>query len=154
MTREKLAAVLEEIALLLELKDENPFKVRAYRHGAETVRAFDGDIVALAAADGLHGVKGIGDAKFPLKFHIVEDATLNAFAMPGGNVVLHSGLLLAADTPEEVAATLREALQYVDADKLYPSTNCGMAPLSRQVARGKMNALRAGTEIVRQELAV
>ena len=59
----------------------------------------------------------------------------------------------AIETPEEVAATLREALQYVDADKLYPSTNCGMAPLSRQVARGKMNALRAGTEIVRQELA-
>ena len=57
------------------------------------------------------------------------------------------------ETPDEVAATLREALQYVDADKLYPSTNCGMAPLSRQVARGKMNALRAGAEIVREELA-
>ena len=57
------------------------------------------------------------------------------------------------ETPHEVAATLREALQYVDADKLYPSTNCGMAPLSRQVARGKMNALRAGAEIVREELA-
>ena len=57
------------------------------------------------------------------------------------------------ETPDEVAATLREALQYVDADKLYPSTNCGMAPLSRQVARGKMSALRAGAEIVRAELA-
>ena len=57
------------------------------------------------------------------------------------------------ETPDEVAATLREALQYVDADKLYPSTNCGMAPLSRQAARGKMNALRAGAEIVREELA-
>ena len=48
------------------------------------------------------------------------------------------------ETPEEVAATLREALKYVDADKLYPCTNCGMAPLSREVARGKLNALRAG----------
>ena len=57
------------------------------------------------------------------------------------------------ETPEEVASTLREALQYVDADKLYPSTNCGMAPLSRHVARGKMTALRAGAEIVRKELA-
>ena len=46
MTREHMAEVLEEIALLLELKDENPFKVRAYRQGAETVRNFDGDIVA------------------------------------------------------------------------------------------------------------
>jgi len=56
------------------------------------------------------------------------------------------------ETPEEVAATLRKALQFVDADKLYPSTNCGMAPLARNVARGKLNALSAGAEIVRREL--
>lgn len=56
------------------------------------------------------------------------------------------------ETAEEVAATLREALKYVDADKLYPCTNCGMAPLSREVARGKLNALRAGADIVRSEL--
>ena len=56
------------------------------------------------------------------------------------------------ETPEEVAATLRRALQFVDADKLYPSTNCGMAPLSRAVARGKLHALSAGAEIVRKEL--
>lgn len=56
------------------------------------------------------------------------------------------------ETPEEVADTLRKALKYVDADKLYPCTNCGMAPLSRHVARGKLNALSAGAEIIRQEL--
>lgn len=53
---------------------------------------------------------------------------------------------------QEVANTLRKALQFVDADKLYPCTNCGMAPLSREVARGKLNALSAGAEIVRREL--
>lgn len=56
------------------------------------------------------------------------------------------------ETPDEVAHTLREALKYVDADKLYPSTNCGMAPLSRQIARDKLAALSAGTEIIRREL--
>jgi 5-methyltetrahydropteroyltriglutamate--homocysteine methyltransferase len=56
------------------------------------------------------------------------------------------------ETPEEVAETLRKVLQYVDADKLYPCTNCGMAPLSRNVARGKLKALSAGAEIVRNEL--
>ena len=59
----------------------------------------------------------------------------------------------AVETPEEVASTLRKALQFVDADKLYPSTNCGMAPLSRQVASGKLHALSAGAEIIRRELA-
>ncbi len=58
-------------------------------------------------------VEGIGDARYPLTFHIVEDATLNAFAMPGGHVVLHSGLLLAADTPEEVAGVLGHEIAHV-----------------------------------------
>jgi 5-methyltetrahydropteroyltriglutamate--homocysteine methyltransferase len=57
------------------------------------------------------------------------------------------------ETPEEVADTLRKALQFVDADKLYPCTNCGMAPLSRAVATGKLNALSAGAAIVRAELS-
>nr|WP_319552314.1 methionine synthase [uncultured Vibrio sp.] len=56
------------------------------------------------------------------------------------------------ETAEEVANTLRKALEFVDADKLYPCTNCGMAPLSRQIARGKLNALSAGADIVRREL--
>jgi 5-methyltetrahydropteroyltriglutamate--homocysteine methyltransferase len=57
------------------------------------------------------------------------------------------------ETPEEVATTLRSALPFVDADKLYPSTNCGMAPLTRPVARDKMIALVNGAEIVRAELS-
>ncbi|WBU61588.1 methionine synthase [Paracoccus albus] len=59
----------------------------------------------------------------------------------------------AIETPEQVADVLRKALEFVDADKLYPCTNCGMAPLSRQVARGKLAALSAGAEIIRQELS-
>lgn len=58
------------------------------------------------------------------------------------------------ETPEEVAATLRHALQFVDADKLYPCTNCGMAPLPRQIARGKLRALTAGADMVRRELEI
>ena len=56
------------------------------------------------------------------------------------------------ERPEEVADTLRKALQFVDADKLYPCTNCGMAPLPRRVAQGKLAALSAGAEILRREL--
>ena len=73
-----------------------------------------------------------------------------------GKKVMVGAIDVASDTietPEDVADTLRKALAFVDADKLYPSTNCGMAPLSRGVARGKLDALGAGAEIVRQELA-
>ncbi len=62
MTRETLAETLEEIALLLEMKGENPFKVRAYRQGADTVLGFDGDIVELAKNNQLGGIKGLGEA--------------------------------------------------------------------------------------------
>lgn len=60
----------------------------------------------------------------------------------------------AIETTEEVAATLRKALEFVDVENLYPSTNCGMAPLTRNIARGKLNALSAGTELIRKELGI
>lgn len=56
------------------------------------------------------------------------------------------------ETPDQVAQTLRNALKFVDADKLYPCTNCGMTPLPRDVARCKLKALTAGADIVRQEI--
>jgi 5-methyltetrahydropteroyltriglutamate--homocysteine methyltransferase len=56
------------------------------------------------------------------------------------------------ETPQEVANTLRNALRYVDADKLYPCTNCGMAPLASSIASGKLRALAAGANIVRNEI--
>lgn len=62
MTREAAAQILERIAILLELKGENPFKVRAYKTGAEVVESYAGDIMQLAAEGKLAGVKGIGEA--------------------------------------------------------------------------------------------
>ena len=59
----------------------------------------------------------------------------------------------AVETPEQVAATLREALQYVKPQHLYGCTNCGMAPMARPVAEAKLRALAAGAGIVRRELA-
>ena len=56
------------------------------------------------------------------------------------------------ETPEEVADVLRKALAFVDQDKLIPSTNCGMAPLPRDVAQQKLSALAAGAALLREEL--
>ena len=43
-------------------------------------------------------------------------------------------------------------MKYVPPERLYPCTNCGMVPLPRDVARGKLRALGAGARIVRREL--
>ncbi len=56
------------------------------------------------------------------------------------------------ETPQKVAQTLRAALKYVAPEKLYPCTNCGMVPLPRAVAQGKLKALAAGAALVRKEL--
>jgi 5-methyltetrahydropteroyltriglutamate--homocysteine methyltransferase len=56
------------------------------------------------------------------------------------------------ESPDEVADVLRKALEFVDAEKLVASTNCGMAPMPRDVALQKMSALAAGADIVREEL--
>lgn len=56
------------------------------------------------------------------------------------------------ETPGEVAATIRQILAHVPVARLSPSTNCGMAPLPRDVARGKLLALGRGAAVVRAEL--
>jgi 5-methyltetrahydropteroyltriglutamate--homocysteine methyltransferase len=56
------------------------------------------------------------------------------------------------ETPQEVAATLRRALQYVPIERLEASTNCGMAPLDRAVALGKLQALAAGVARLKGDL--
>jgi len=56
------------------------------------------------------------------------------------------------ETPEKVAARLRDALRYVSAERLIAAPDCGMKYLSRSIARGKLRALTAGAAIVREEL--
>jgi 5-methyltetrahydropteroyltriglutamate--homocysteine methyltransferase len=72
-----------------------------------------------------------------------------------GKDVLVGAIDVATDTvetPEQVAAVIREAMQYVPAERIQPCTNCGMVPLSRAVAQGKLRALVAGAALVRKEL--
>jgi len=52
------------------------------------------------------------------------------------------------ETPEQVADRLRRALEYVPASRLIASTDCGLMPLGREVARQKMTALAEGARLV------
>jgi 5-methyltetrahydropteroyltriglutamate--homocysteine methyltransferase len=57
------------------------------------------------------------------------------------------------ETAEEVADTIVEVLSFVPPERLFPSTNCGMAPMRRAVAEAKLAALGAGAALARQRLA-
>lgn len=54
------------------------------------------------------------------------------------------------ETPEQVAETIGQALQYVPRDKLIACTNCGLAPMSREVALAKLDALAKGAALARE----
>lgn len=56
------------------------------------------------------------------------------------------------ETPEEVAHNILAASQHADTARLLPCTNCGMAPLSAALARGKLQALGAGAALARAKL--
>jgi 5-methyltetrahydropteroyltriglutamate--homocysteine methyltransferase len=80
---------------------------------------------------------------------------LNLLALLGSKEVLLGAIDVASDTietPEEVARTIRSAMAFVPAERIHPCTNCGMAPLDRSVANGKLAALAAGAALVRKEL--
>jgi 5-methyltetrahydropteroyltriglutamate--homocysteine methyltransferase len=57
-----------------------------------------------------------------------------------------------AETREQVAATIERALRFVPAERLFPCTNCGMAPLDRNLTGRKLAALAAGAALVRGRL--
>ena len=80
---------------------------------------------------------------------------MSLLGLLGDKDVLVGAIDVASDrveTPEEVAAVIREAMRYVKPSQIYPCTNCGMVPLDRDLARAKLHALGAGAALVRREL--
>jgi 5-methyltetrahydropteroyltriglutamate--homocysteine methyltransferase len=57
------------------------------------------------------------------------------------------------ETPEDVAATIETVLKHVPKERLVASTNCGMAPMRRDVALGKLEALGKGAELARKKFS-
>ncbi len=58
-------------------------------------------------------LNAIPDTGYPFDLHLADDPTLNAFALPGGHVVLHSGLVLSAESEDEVLGVLAHEIAHV-----------------------------------------
>ena len=56
------------------------------------------------------------------------------------------------ETQEEIVATIKEAMKYADKERILPCSNCGMTPISYDIALAKVNALGAGAELARKTL--
>ncbi|HTO42800.1 MAG TPA: methionine synthase [Burkholderiales bacterium] len=80
---------------------------------------------------------------------------LNLLNLLGGKDVLVGVIDVAADrveSAEEVASLIAEVSRYVPKERIYPCTNCGMAPMDRTVALDKLEALSAGAALARSRL--
>ncbi len=97
MTNAEIAAVLEQVADLLQFKDENPFRVRAYRNGARAIRDLPESVASIVAdrPERLLEIDGIGKA-------VAEKATtlVRTGQLPQLNELL-------AEIPESVLAIMR-----------------------------------------------
>ena len=77
---------------------------------------------------------------------------MDLIALLAGKDVMVGVIDVASDvveTPEEVAETIGRALQFVARERLFPCTNCGMAPMDRDVALRKLEALGKGAALAR-----
>jgi len=78
---------------------------------------------------------------------------MNLLKLLDGKDVLIGAIDVATDaieTPEDVAAVIGEVLQYVPKERIVACTNCGMAPMRRDIALAKLAALAKGTALARQ----
>jgi predicted Zn-dependent protease len=75
------------------------------------LRPVEGPPAAMVREIGARLTRG---SAYAFEFHVVEDATVNAFAMPGGFIVVHTGLLALASSAEEVAGVLAHEVQHVE----------------------------------------
>jgi len=81
---------------------------------------------------------------------------MNLLKLLAGKDVLVGVIDVASDkveTAEEVAGIIGEAMKYVPKERLQPCTNCGMAPMGRDIAEAKLTALGAGAALARKRFA-
>jgi 5-methyltetrahydropteroyltriglutamate--homocysteine methyltransferase len=79
---------------------------------------------------------------------------MNVLGLLDGKDVLIGTIDVATDkieTPEEVAGVIEQAMRYVAKEKIIPGTNCGMAPMRRDIAEKKLEALGAGAALARKK---
>jgi DNA polymerase (family 10) len=97
MDKSEITDILEEIAVLLELKGENPFKARAYTNAARALDNYEGDLAQLVAEDRIEELPGIGEALHQKITELVKTGHLKYYEDLRASIP--EGLLAMMDIP-------------------------------------------------------
>ena len=126
MNKAQVTDILEEIAVLLELKGENPFKALAYTKAARALDAYDGELAPLVAEDRLGSALGLGDALRLKVTELVQTGKLDYYEKLRASVP--PGLLAMMDIPAlgpKKIKTLHEKLGISSVDELEAACQAG-----------------------------
>ena len=87
--------------------------------GRQAFAGMRGRLTLASSGAALEAVNAIGGrltkgSRFAYEFHVADDTSLNAFALPGGVIVVHTGLIAATTRPEELAGVLAHEVQHVE----------------------------------------
>lgn len=91
MDKNQVSSILHEMAILLELSDANPFKIRAFENGARVIEGLDRDLEALVQEKKLREIKGIGEGLSEIITDLVKTGKSNEYLSLRKKI--HPGLL-------------------------------------------------------------
>jgi len=114
-----LLLFLSQAARIAESIAERIPVAQEVRLGRQVFESMRGNLKLVDAGPAHAAVADIGrkltvGSRYTYEFHVVNDATLNAFALPGGIVVVHTGLIAATQRAEELAGVLAHEVQHVE----------------------------------------
>jgi Zn-dependent protease with chaperone function len=98
---------------LIPLSWEEAIGNTAYTLMAASKEIKDNEIKSSIEKIGYTLDKNSSNKRYKLKFHIVKDDSINAYALPSGDVVIFTGLIKKSDSPEEIAGVLAHELNHI-----------------------------------------
>lgn len=104
--------IAEAVADHIPLEQERQLGRQAFESMRGDLRLLDDGPAQQAVAT--LGARLTQGSRYAYEFHVADDATLNAFALPGGIIVVHRGLIAATRRPEELAGVLAHEVQHVE----------------------------------------
>ncbi len=116
MKKEQIVEVLETIATLLELQEENPFKIRAYTNAARSIETWGGNLRELAEENRLEEIPGVGKAIAGKITELVTDRFVKVLRRAAGQISARDSRTVFPARPrcEKDQGALRETAGWFD----------------------------------------
>ena len=112
------ATAVLPVSLAYALSQDEEIRIsRQFRREARQHLKFIEDPAVELYADriGRRILEAVGNTRYPYRFFVIEDGSMNAFAVPGGSIFVHSGLIQRVETSDELASVVAHEIVHVNA---------------------------------------